>query len=578
MKRRARHPKTRARPAWGVGVFLAVLFCAGLAPAAGPTPREPVEPLRVAVLEDSRQALDFSAIPLLAQQGIFKPQAKAELSLGNRGNPWWVRLDLPPLAPGSSPVWHLELEKGIIDNLDLYLPLTQPPGGWLHLAAGVQRPRPPEQEDFRSQVFRLPDQLDWSRPCYLRLESQASLSMRIRLWSDDGFPALVYRDSLVFGLIYGIMAAMMLFNLVMYLSMRDRAYLVYLAYVGSLLLAQVVMQGHLRSLLKMPSPGLTQLLAFSLGCSQLFAVLFTRAFLLTRANAPFWDKILNIFVVMSMGVMFLAAVNRSDLAAYLGYATASLAPIHAWITGWVCLRRGFRPARFFLLAWTVLILGTLSFILGFLGLAPKLILALPASRALEAILLTFALAYRVRDLHREREQLAQSQRRYREMSITDGLTGLYNRRYFESRLASELDHARRLENPLSLIMLDLDNFKAFNDRHGHLEGDQMLKSLAAVLRLSLREGDCACRYGGEEFAVILPASDLDGARLVAERVRSGMERGLFRESAGEPSEVTLSLGVARLNPDEEALGLVARADLALYRAKAAGKNRVEVAE
>lgn len=559
-------------------MFLAVILGAGLAPAAGPDPRGPVTPLRVAVLEDVQDNLEFAAIPPLAQRGLFKAQPRAELSLGSRGNPWWVRLDLPPLGQVSSPGWLLELDKGLIDQIDIHLPLTQPPGGWLRLAAGVQRPRPPEQEDFRGQVFRLPDHLDWDRPCYLRLASQASLSMRIRLWSDDGFLGLVYRDSLVHGLIYGVMAAMMLFNLVMHLSMRDRAYLVYLAYVGSMLLAQVVMQGHLGSLLPMPSPGLTQLLAFSLGSSQLLAILFTRAFLLTPVNAPFWDRLLNVFIVMAVGVLFLAAMNRADLAIHLGYATATLAPILAWIAGWVCLRRGFRPARFFLAAWTVLILGTLSYILGSLGLAPQLPLALPASRALEAILLTFALAHRVRDLHQEREQLAQSQRRYRELSMTDGLTGLYNRRYFESRLASELDHARRLENPLSLIMLDLDDFKAFNDRHGHLEGDRILKALAAVLRLSLREGDCACRYGGEEFAVILPASDLEGARLVAERVRAGMERGLFRENAGAPAGVTLSLGVARLNDKEEAHDLVARADLALYRAKAAGKNRVEVAD
>lgn len=558
-------------------MFLAVILVAGLAPAAGPAPRGPVAPLRVSVLEDAQDHLEFVAIPSLAQRGLFQAQPRAELSLGSRGNPWWVRLDLPPLGQASSPSWLLELDKGVIDQIDLYLPLTQPPGGWLHLAAGVQRPRPPEQEDFRSQVFRLPDHLDWNRPCYLRLASQASLSMRIRLWSDGGFLGLVYGDSLVFGLIYGVMAAMMLFNLVMHLSLRDRAYLVYLAYVGSLLLAQVVLQGHLRSLLPMPSPGLTQLLAFSLGCSQLLAILFTRAFLLTPVHAPFWDKLLNIFIVMAMGVLFLAAMNRVDLAIHLGYATATLSPILAWITGWVCLRRGFRPARFFLAAWTVLMLGTLSYILGFLGLAPQLTLALPASRALEAILLTFALAHRVRDLHQEREQLALSQRRYREMSMTDGLTGLYNRRYFESRLASEQDHAHRLETSLSLIMLDLDDFKAFNDRHGHLEGDRLLKALAAVLRLSLREGDCACRYGGEEFAVILPGSDLEGARRVAERVRTGMERGLFRENQGAPTGVTLSLGVARLNDDEDAHDLVARADLALYRAKAAGKNRVEVA-
>ncbi|MCA1905296.1 MAG: sensor domain-containing diguanylate cyclase [Desulfarculus sp.] len=558
--------------------LLALLLGLGLARAADPGPPAPLAPLRLAVLEDPQANLDFVTIPVRSQQGAFTPLPGTDLSLGSRRSPCWVRLDLPAPKPDSGQAWFLELEKGIIDQVDLYLPLIQPPGEWLQVAAGILRPRPPEQEDFRSQVFRLPADLDWGRPCYLRLACRMPLSMNLRLWSDDGLLAMVYRDSLAFGLIYGVMGAMLLFNLAMYLSLRDRVYLNYLALVGSMLLAQVVMQGHLRSLLTMPSPTLPQLQSFTMGCSLFFAALFTRGFLLTPVNAPFWDKLLNVFMVMALGVLFLSAMNRADLALGLGYVAATLGPIHGLIAGWVCLRRGFRPAGWFMLAWLALLLGVLGFLLGHLGLAPKLTLVLPASRTLAAVLLAFALTLRVRELHQEREQLAQSQRRYREMSMTDGLTGLYNRRYFESRLASELDHARRLDNPLSLIMLDLDDFKAFNDRHGHLAGDQVLKALAAVLRLSLREGDCACRYGGEEFAVILPASDLEGARLVAERVRAGMERGLFRETPGLAAEVTLSLGVARLRDDEDAHGLVARADLALYRAKAAGKNRVEMAD
>lgn len=564
--------------AWSATALLTLLLGVGLALAADASPRAPLAPLRLAVLEDPQANLDFVTIPARFQQGAFTPLSGTNLSLGSRRSPWWVRLDLPAVDPDSGQAWFLELEKGIIDQVDLYLPLVQPPGEWLQVAAGTLRPRPPEQEDFRSQVFRLPANLDWGRPCYLRLACRLPLSMNLRLWSDDGLLTMVYRDSLVFGLLYGVMAAMILFNLMMYFSLRDRVYLSYLALVGSMLLAQVVMQGHLRSWLPMPSPTLPQLQSFTMGCSLFFAAWFIRGFLLTPVNAPFWDKLLNVLMIMAVGVLFLSAMNRADLALALGYAAAILGPIHALITGWVCLRRGFRPVGWFMLAWLAMLLGVLGFILGYLGLAPKLTLVLPASRTLGAVLLTFALAHRVRELHQEREQLAKSQRRYREMSMTDGLTGLYNRRYFESRLASELDHARRLENPLSLVMLDLDDFKAFNDRHGHLAGDQILKALAAVLRLSLREGDCACRYGGEEFAVILPASDLEGARLVAERVRAGMERGLFRETSAATAEVTLSLGVARLRDDEDAHGLVARADLALYRAKAAGKNQVELAD
>ena len=168
----------------------------------------------------------------------------------------------------------------------------------------------------------------------------------------------------------------------------------------------------------------------------------------------------------------------------------------------------------------------------------------------------------------------------RHLSVTDGLTGLYNQRFFYATLAREVETARRYGSLLCLLMMDLDHFKAFNDTFGHLEGDRVLAACASELRRQVRATDLACRYGGEEFAVLLPRSSLEEALAVAQRVRQGIAGLLFtpRDQEGRPcpSQVTVSLGVADLAPGEAPPDLVARADQALYAAKNHGRDSVAV--
>lgn len=167
-------------------------------------------------------------------------------------------------------------------------------------------------------------------------------------------------------------------------------------------------------------------------------------------------------------------------------------------------------------------------------------------------------------------------------AIEDGLTGLANRRRFEERLSDEVERARRFPGQvLGLVMLDIDDFKAVNDRLGHVAGDEVLRAVAGAMREGRRETDLAARYGGEELALILPGADVDGAARAAERIRSaveGLDFGLPGPD-GEPLRVTLSAGVAVFGHGaEDAAGLLAAADVALYEAKRAGKNRVTRAD
>jgi diguanylate cyclase (GGDEF)-like protein len=164
-------------------------------------------------------------------------------------------------------------------------------------------------------------------------------------------------------------------------------------------------------------------------------------------------------------------------------------------------------------------------------------------------------------------------------AITDKLTGLYNRAFFDASLRRELKRARRYGLAFSLVMLDLDDFKLVNDNHGHLVGDEALARLADVIRASVREIDVACRYGGEEFALILPETSRTGAYIVSERIRMDAKEMFDRKPLGSGpgarSSMSVSGGIAIYPTDSNsAEGLIRMADKALYRSKHEGKNRI----
>jgi diguanylate cyclase (GGDEF)-like protein len=159
-------------------------------------------------------------------------------------------------------------------------------------------------------------------------------------------------------------------------------------------------------------------------------------------------------------------------------------------------------------------------------------------------------------------------------ALVDGLTGLANRRQADEALAGELARIDRLGGPVGLILADLDDFKAVNDRYGHPTGDIVLRDFAETLRETVREIDTAARWGGEEFAVILPGTDLDGAAQVAERIRRALAERAIVSADGERIHVTASFGAAASTPSSTVEQLIDGADGALYRAKRAGKDRV----
>jgi len=189
----------------------------------------------------------------------------------------------------------------------------------------------------------------------------------------------------------------------------------------------------------------------------------------------------------------------------------------------------------------------------------------------EELLLRLKRVLKERQLTRERVHMLE---KLKKLSITDGLTQLYNSRHFYSQLKGEIDRSNRYKHPLSLLLLDIDHFKIYNDTYGHLEGDKVLVRLGQVIKEVLRKMDSAYRYGGEEFTVILPETVGAEAETVAQRLRLTVEKESFAPDTVEAVPITISVGVTEYCPKEDESAFIQRADQAMYMSKQEGRNRV----
>lgn len=189
----------------------------------------------------------------------------------------------------------------------------------------------------------------------------------------------------------------------------------------------------------------------------------------------------------------------------------------------------------------------------------------------EELLLRLKRVLKERQLAKERDQILE---KLKKLAITDGLTKLYNSRYFYKQLDLEIDRLNRYNHSLSLLLIDIDHFKKYNDTYGHLEGDKVLIRMGQIINACLRRMDTAHRYGGEEFTVILPETSCEEAHFVAERIRLAIESEVFSPAPEKKITITVSVGVTEYQTDERISAFVQRADQALYLSKDNGRNRI----
>src|SRR4030042_2213726 len=200
-------------------------------------------------------------------------------------------------------------------------------------------------------------------------------------------------------------------------------------------------------------------------------------------------------------------------------------------------------------------------------------------RAIEKIKLEMQVKVNYEKVLEYAKQLEEANTKLMELSITDGLTKLYNQTYFHKCLQKEAAMALRYFAPLSCLMLDIDNFKQVNDNFGHQFGDKVLKELADIIRESIRETDIASRYGGDEFFILLPQTDLKGTKILSERLRMKINNRVFRDGV-HSTHLTVSIGISIFSPSmaEDKAKLLTLSDRAMYTQKMSGKNRIVIYE
>jgi two-component system, sensor histidine kinase LadS len=520
-------------------------------------------------------------------------------------------------APGSDTSWFLEVAYPPLDAVELYWRATDG-SGFTQILTGDSRPF--DSRPVHEPGFFLPLDLADAQPreFLLRVQSAGAVTVPLAVLSAQALDRERGHGHLPAGLFFGLLIALAAYNLLLYVSIRDAGYLLYVAFVASAGLAFFGYNGLAFQYLWPEAVAWNQRahLVFSflaLG----FAALFTRRFLDLSRHSRRLDRSL---LALAAGAALLALLSVWPLSfatsVRLFVALAIPAVLVVFAGGVVALRRGDRPARWFLLAWATLLVGLLAYALRFIDLLPANLFTLygvQIGSGIEALLLSIALADRINIMKRDKEAaqaqaLAASQRSEKELEtlvqqrvaelnqlnlllqeeITerrraeealfeqahhDSLTGLPNRLLLKDRFELAIAQAGRNDSLLALLMLDLDGFKRINDTLGHDVGDQVLVEFADILRSTVRSTDTVARLGGDEFVVLLGSlRDADEAVRVTGKILKALAAAA---QLGEPaSDVTASIGVA-LHPQDGANldALLKYADKAMYRAKDAGGNR-----
>ena len=541
-------------------------------------------------LEDESGELGIADVTSPSVAARFQRVDADNISLGYTRSAVWLRFILSDTADAGR---LLQLDYPLLDRIDVFEATGQ---GWREITMGDDYPfdqRPITHRTFVAPIHPRPEATQY----FVRISSKSSMQVRPILRTTTSFYETEMSRELVFGLMYGVMLLMAIYNLFLFASVRDVAYLVYIFSVLSGGVFLMALNGHAYQFLWPESPSwANQVIAVSSSLWIVGTTAFTQVSLKPKRYAPLLGSMMQITLYLAVGAVVLALFADYRVAIQFGTALASLAGLLILITCATCWARGNRSARFFTLAWVVYALGTLMLVVSRFGIVPDNFFTHHSAAIgilLEIVILSFALSDKYRILNNELEvhaldleskvnertlELAEANQKLKKLSEQDPLTGLHNRRRFDAGLNAEWQRHLRQKDPLALLLCDIDEFKALNDHFGHDRGDECLKLVGRVIaEAARRPGDVAARIGGDEFAVILPQTPLQGAMEIAQSVCDKLRQHGFAQSPGMTHEVaTASVGVASMVPasDDGGKELFRLADQAAYEAKRAGMGQV----
>ena len=572
-------------------------------------------------LEDPQRTLTITEVAAPAAAARFHPVKVSgieDVNFGYSHSAYWLALPLK-LAAAAPAEWLLEIGYPSLDRVEVYT--RRADGSFAMQTAGDLQPFSERPFPHRNLVFPLQLVPGAAQTVYLRVTSQGNLTIPATLWQRD---ALYRHDQYAYAglsIYYGMLLALGLYNLLLFLAIGDRAFLAYVGFVACMAVGQASMNGFGNQFAWPEWPAWGNVaLPSGMSATGLFGTVFTRLFLNTRRTAPKFDRVLlaliALFAFSALSPLFASYQFAAIMTSIVGIAASALITA----SGVYCLRRGHPGARWFLLAWALLLIGVAVLAMRNLNWLPTntfTLYSMQIGSALEMLLLSFALADRINVMRREKDlatqealdakqamvnalrhseqvlesrvanrtrdledanaRLRQKERELEYMARHDMLTGLANRMLLDDRLEQAIARARRGSRGTAVMVIDLDEFKAVNDNYGHATGDELLKNVADRLKQAVRESDTVARTGGDEFVIVIESlHEAKEAIRIADKLLLEAAKPLGLEPG--PARVNLSIGIA-FYPQDGADGeaLLKRADQAMYAAKSAGKNRWQIA-
>jgi diguanylate cyclase (GGDEF)-like protein len=515
---------------------------------------------------DGRLTLDQAIAAY--ESGAFAAGRSHVLNFGIGSEPVWIHFRVANETAGPLPR-RLSIETAWLDQVDVYFRH----GGKTVAAYQVGdrkafRPRPVDSRGYEfDHAFAL-----GVSDVFVRVQTPDPMVMPIYLMSPERAQVRETEQHYSYGFLYGFLFALLAYNVMLYAGLRDPRYILYSLYLGMFLLMNISYTGHGFQWIWPSHTGWAQwsnpILMVLYGASGL---LFALRFLDTRRYFPRVHKTVLGYLGVAGFLELVAVVFDSQRYALLvSFTFVFLFTGVMLAMGAMAVRSGQKAARYFLLAAFSAMVGaavTALSVSGFIPFNVWTFRAVDIGMLLDATLLALALTYQFRVGQEEKiraEQLAR----------VDPLTGVNNRRAFYDITTPIWNIELRHDHSLSVVLLDLDDFKRVNDVHGHACGDEVLIATASLLKNSVRDQDVIARWGGEEFILLLPETDLHEAAGLAERLRAAIA-GLRLKCDGAEIGVTASFGVAQRGANQHSLdAVISSADDYLYQAKDLGRNRV----
>jgi len=519
-------------------------------------------------LKEQGARLTAAEASLAFAQGKFTPSRKSVLNFGIGARPVWLAFEVT--NPGKSgALRRLAIATSWLDEIEVYIRRTERPVEAFQ--AGDMRPfaeRPVENRLFWFNHVFAPG----TTTVLIRIATPDPMVLPVYFTTAEEAQTRAAGQEASYALLYGYLLALLAYNFILFLSLQAPRYLYYSLFLLCFSILNITYTGHSFEWLWPGSPNWQQwanpLLMLVAAAS---GILFAVSFLETRKMLPRAHRIVMRGLV-TFGVLELGALLfGSRLAALLiSFVFVFLFCVTMVALGALGYRSGQRAARYFLIASITAVVGASISAAAVWGLIPFTAWtyrAVDIGMALDATLLAFALADQFRISQEERIQAEQ-------LAHVDPLTGINNRRAFANLVAPIWSTGQRHGRDISVILLDLDRFKAINDKFGHATGDKALMEVANLLRQGMRNGDVVARWGGEEFIVFLPETRLAEARTIAERLRAAIS-ALRIPGDAKPLALTATFGVAH-NEDRKASleKLISVADHHLYQGKQLGRDRV----